>query len=87
MLKGNDTNGRINVHIHPVAKARIMAACEEQTRRTGNTCTLTRHLNDYGWSLPALPKELEDQLKAEHEHTRRNGDSPPHRKRRPVYQN
>jgi hypothetical protein len=60
---GVDSTGRVNVRIHPVSKARMMAYCEWRTRETGAAYSLSMLINDYGWTLPPVAPEIERALR------------------------
>jgi hypothetical protein len=62
-MKKIDARRRINVRIHPIAKARMIAVCENRTRDTGVVYTLSMLLNDYGWSLPPVSPQVEQELR------------------------
>ena len=68
---GIDSNGRVNVRIHPIAKARMMAECESRTRQTGVHYSLSQLLNDFGWRLAPVAPAVEHALR-----TRRSGGLP-----------
>jgi hypothetical protein len=60
---GAGSTGRVNVRIHPVAKARMMAYCESRTRETGAAYSLSMLVNDLGWCLPPVAPEIERKLR------------------------
>jgi hypothetical protein len=73
---GVGSNGRVNVRIHPVSKARMMAYCEWRTREAGVGYSLSMLLNDYGWSLPPVAPAIEQALRVRQED---NGSDSIHR--------
>lgn len=60
---GVDSNDRVNVRIHPIAKARMIAECERRSRQLGTRYTLNMLLNDFGWSFAPVAPGVELHLR------------------------
>jgi hypothetical protein len=67
MLRNSEANDRLNVRIHPVIKARMIAECERISKQLRRTYGLADLVSDWGKTLGTLPVEIERAIEERYE--------------------